>query len=44
MSTILNADQILVIDKGKIVEQGTHEELLKIDGKYKILYTSQFNK
>ena len=34
LSTIKNVDKIIVIDSGKIVEQGTHEELLKMEGKY----------
>ncbi len=33
-STVRNADRIIVIDKGNIAEQGTHEELLKLNGKY----------
>jgi len=33
-STVRNADRIIVIDDGKIVEQGTHEQLLKLGGKY----------
>ena len=35
LKTIKNADQILVLDNGKIVQRGTHEELIKIDGIYK---------
>lgn len=35
------ADWILVFDKGKIVEQGTHEELIKSGGKYAFLYREQ---
>lgn len=42
LSTIRNADLILVMDGGDIVEQGTHEELLKADGFYAELYNSQF--
>ena len=42
LSTIREADQILVMEKGNIVEQGTHEELLKKKGFYWQLYTSQF--
>jgi len=41
LSTIRQADLILVIDHGKIVEQGTHEELLKKRGAYHALYTTQ---
>ncbi|MFA5230702.1 MAG: ABC transporter ATP-binding protein [Candidatus Paceibacterota bacterium] len=33
-STVRNADRIIVIDKGNIAEQGTHDQLLKLDGKY----------
>lgn len=42
LSTVKNADLILVMDKGDIVEQGTHEELLAKNGFYANLYNSQF--
>lgn len=42
LSTIKNADQILVMDKGKIMEQGTHQQLLDKQGYYYDLYHSQF--
>ena len=42
LSTIKNADLILVMNEGDIVEQGTHEELLKKNGFYANLYNSQF--
>ena len=43
LATIVNASKIIVMDKGQIVEQGTHQELLtKANGYYKKLYDSQF--
>lgn len=42
LSTIRNADRILVLRDGDIVEQGTHESLLKAEGFYAELYNSQF--
>lgn len=42
LSTIQNADVILVMKDGKIIEQGNHDTLLKQDGFYKMLYNSQF--
>ena len=42
LSTIKNADLILVMKDGNIVEQGTHEELIKLNGSYAALYNSQF--
>ncbi|HTK08900.1 MAG TPA: ABC transporter ATP-binding protein, partial [Ktedonobacteraceae bacterium] len=42
LSTILAADIILVVDKGEIVERGTHQELLALDGLYARLYHEQF--
>lgn len=44
LSTIRNADLILVMNEGDIIEQGTHEELLKQNGFYANLYNSQFEK
>lgn len=43
LSTIRNADLILVMKDGDIVEQGNHDELLKINGIYANLYNTQFN-
>ena len=42
LSTVRNADVILVVRDGKIVEQGTHKELLKLQGYYYELYTRQY--
>jgi subfamily B ATP-binding cassette protein MsbA len=42
LSTIINADKIMVLREGKIVEEGTHKSLLKKNGFYKKLYTTQF--
>lgn len=42
LSTIRHADRILVINKGKIVEDGTHHELIRLRGQYFELYTNQF--
>ncbi len=42
LSTIRNADRIMVVEDGGIVESGTHEELIQYQGQYYNLYTSQF--
>ena len=42
LSTIRSADQILVVNGGRIIERGTHEELLAAEGYYANLYNSQF--
>ncbi len=41
LSTVKNADQILVMDKGKIIERGSHEELIALDGAYASLWNIQ---
>jgi len=40
MSTIRDADRIVIVDKGRLVEQGTHDELLALRGVYWHLYNS----
>ncbi|MCI0660055.1 MAG: ATP-binding cassette domain-containing protein, partial [Acidobacteria bacterium] len=42
LSTIRSADQILVLENGEILEQGTHEQLLAAGGRYKQLYDKQY--
>ena len=44
LSTILAADIILVVDKGEVVERGTHDELMELDGLYARLYKEQFSR
>ena len=44
LSTIQHADNIILLSKGKIREQGTHQELLHLKGRYHQLYTLQYNK
>ncbi len=41
ISSVKNANSILVLEKGKIIQQGSHNELIKIDGYYKALYEQQ---
>ncbi len=42
LSTIISADQILVLEHGEIVERGSHQELLKLNGRYRQLYDKQY--
>ncbi|MFJ4713685.1 ABC transporter ATP-binding protein [Streptomyces sp. NPDC088785] len=42
LSTIRSADQILVVEDGRIVERGTHDELVAVEGRYAQLYRTQF--
>lgn len=42
LSTIRSADQILVVESGEIVERGTHDQLIGLDGRYKQLYDKQY--
>lgn len=42
LSTIVRADRVIVIDKGCLAEEGTHDQLLARDGVYSKLFLSQF--
>ena len=42
LSTVHNADKIIVLDKGKIIDEGSHDELINRDGIYKQLHNMQF--
>ncbi|HGH7173377.1 TPA: peptidase domain-containing ABC transporter [Bacillus wiedmannii] len=44
LSTVLRADTILVVDQGKVIERGTHEQLMNLKGSYEKLYNAQLQK
>jgi ATP-binding cassette subfamily B protein len=41
LSTVRNSDAIMVLEKGEIIERGTHEQLLEMKGRYYELYTGK---
>ena len=43
LSTVENADRILVLEKGRIIEEGAHHALLAAEGRYASLYRQQFS-
>ena len=42
LSTVRNSNAIMVLEKGKVIERGSHDELLEQKGRYYQLYTGQF--
>ena len=44
LSTIRNADNIFVLDEGRVVESGNHDALYNMNGKYRAMYEAQYNK
>jgi ATP-binding cassette subfamily B multidrug efflux pump len=43
LSNVRNADEIMVLENGEIIERGNHESLLKLKGRYFELYNGQFD-
>jgi len=43
LSTVKNADEIMVLENGEIIERGNHADLLRLKGKYFALYNGQFD-
>ena len=43
LSSLMHADEILFVDNGRIIERGTHEQLLELNGRYRALYDLQMN-